>query len=344
MVVSVIASFTRTEFTVSTVCKLTISKTVIPNDVGPNITALRGGNDGITAELLWLVRSPFSERIEGAASTTGRRKESDGGQPKAGSGTHARRLVNRQLRNQPQSASVALGTLLTQVMSKTILVCGYGPGISDAVARKFGAEGFAVALVARSADKLDAGVKALSALGIRAVAFPTDLSEPEAVTQLVRSVQQTLGPVTVIHWNAYAAGAGDLTTAHLDEVRKSFDVGVTGLLAAVQEALPDLKRQPDSAVLVTGGGLAFYDSKVDTMAVRWNVMGLAVAKAAQHKLVGLLGEKLAAEGVYVGEVVVLGMVKGTPFDTGNATLEASAVAEKFFELFTARKDRTVKIG
>ena len=30
-------------------------------------------------------------------------------------------------------------------MAKTIVVCGYGPGVSDAVARKFGSEGFSVA-------------------------------------------------------------------------------------------------------------------------------------------------------------------------------------------------------
>ncbi len=40
-------------------------------------------------------------------------------------------------------------------MQKTIIVCGHGPGISNAVANKFGAKGFQVALVARSADKLD---------------------------------------------------------------------------------------------------------------------------------------------------------------------------------------------
>jgi NADP-dependent 3-hydroxy acid dehydrogenase YdfG len=45
-------------------------------------------------------------------------------------------------------------------MKKTILICGHDLGISDAVARKFGTEGFAVALAARSADKLDAAVKA----------------------------------------------------------------------------------------------------------------------------------------------------------------------------------------
>jgi NAD(P)-dependent dehydrogenase (short-subunit alcohol dehydrogenase family) len=34
-------------------------------------------------------------------------------------------------------------------MGKTIVVVGYGPGISSGVAEKFGASGFSVALVAR---------------------------------------------------------------------------------------------------------------------------------------------------------------------------------------------------
>src|ERR1700759_4130438 len=95
-------------------------------------------------------------------------------------------------------------------MTKTILVCGYGPGISSAVARQFGGQGFAVALVARRADKLAAGVAALAQSGITAKAFPADLSDPSAVAALVGDVHQSLGPITVIHWNAYAGGGGGL--------------------------------------------------------------------------------------------------------------------------------------
>lgn len=229
-------------------------------------------------------------------------------------------------------------------MSKTILICGHGPGISDAVARKFGAEGFSVALAARSADKLAAAAAALEAAGVKAAAFPTDLGDPEAVKALVASARAKLGPIAVIHWNAYAGVAGDLLSAGADEVRKPFDVAVGGLVAAVQAALPDLKAQPNAAVLVTGGGFAFYDAKVDAMATQWNAMGLAVSKAAQHKLVGLLGEKLKADGIYVGEVVVLGLVKGTAFDHGNATLEPSAIAAKFWELYGSRSERSVNFG
>src|SRR5262245_60847944 len=44
----------------------------------------------------------------------------------------------------------------------TIAVVGFGPGISSAVAEKFGPEGFSVGLVARNQDCLASGVAALN--------------------------------------------------------------------------------------------------------------------------------------------------------------------------------------
>lgn len=235
------------------------------------------------------------------------------------------------------------GACYMRAMTRTIIVCGHGPGISDAVARKFGREGFAVALVARNQERLSTAAASLGQAGITAKAFRCDLGNPDAVRELVRDVRTSLGPITALHWNAYAGGAGDLVTAATAELRTSLDVSVHGLLAAVQEALPDLKKDK-GAVLVTGGGFAFYDPKIDAAAVQWNAMGLAVAKAAQHKTVGLLQQKLAADGVYVGEVVVLGSVKGTAFDAGQATLEPSAIADKFWELFSQRAEASVNVS
>lgn len=226
---------------------------------------------------------------------------------------------------------------------KTILVCGYGPGISAGVARRFGAEGFAVALVARRADKVEAGAAALRERGVQARAFPGDLADPSAVSELVARVSRELGRITVLHWNAYAATAGDLTTAAPAEVRRVLDVGITGLVAAVQAALPDLRAQKDSAVLITGGGFAYYDPAVDATATKWNAMGLAVTKAAQHKLAGLLAEKLRADGIYVGELVVKALVKGTAFDSGDATLEPDTVGDRFFQLYSARSPTSVPL-
>ena len=117
---------------------------------------------------------------------------------------------------------------------------------------------------------------------------------------------------------------------------------MVGFVAAVQEALPHLKAT-NGAVLVTGGGFAYYDAGVDTAVVNWGVMGLAVSKAAQHKLVGLLHQRLAKEGVCVGEATVTAIVKGTAFDSGQSTLEAATVAERLWTMYQARSDIWIKV-
>jgi NAD(P)-dependent dehydrogenase (short-subunit alcohol dehydrogenase family) len=229
-------------------------------------------------------------------------------------------------------------------MARTIMVCGYGPGISNAVAEKFGAEGFFVALVGRSADKLAAGVRALEAKGVKAAAVTGDFGDPVAAREAVKKARAALGPVTVLQWSAYDTGAGDLTTADAAAIRRTLDVGITGLLATVQEALPDLRKEKDAAVLITNGGLGYVDPKVDAVGVQWNAMGLSLVNAAKHKLVGLLSQKLAPDKIFVGQVMVLGSVKGAAFDDGHATIDPAAVAGKFWDLYKARGEIRVEIG
>src|ERR1700674_594851 len=99
-------------------------------------------------------------------------------------------------------------------MSKTIVVVGFGPGISTAVAEKFGAEGFSVALVARNAERLAPGDEALNARSGAAAAFSADAGDPAAIRATLGTARAELGAITVIHWNAYGgAEAGDLLAA-----------------------------------------------------------------------------------------------------------------------------------
>ena len=140
-------------------------------------------------------------------------------------------------------------------MSKTIIIVGFGPGASTAVAEKFGAEGFLVALVARSGERLTAGVAALKAKGITA-AFPADASDAVTIRRAIAKARAQLGRIGVIHWNASGGhGLGDLLAVDPASVRDVFDVAIVGLLGAVQETLPDLKEARDGGVLVTNGRL-----------------------------------------------------------------------------------------
>jgi NAD(P)-dependent dehydrogenase (short-subunit alcohol dehydrogenase family) len=229
-------------------------------------------------------------------------------------------------------------------MSKSTVIVGFGPGISTAVAGKFGAEGFSVALVARSPERLDAGVKALKAKGVKAAAFAADAGEPAATRAAIGKARAEFGPITVILWNVYSGGdVGDLIATDPVAVGGVFDVAVVGLLAAVQEALPDLKSTKDGAVLVTNGAFGETTPMMDALATNLRTVGVALANAAKYKLVGLLSQRLAADGVYVGEVMVAGAVKGTPFASGGQGIEASAIADKFWELYRARDEVRARI-
>lgn len=229
-------------------------------------------------------------------------------------------------------------------MSKTIVIVGFGPGNSTAVAEKFGTKGFSVALVGRNVDRLAAGVSALKTRGIAAAAFQADAGDATAIAAAIRNVRAKLGPIAVIHWNAFGGSeAGDLLTADPVALRGLFDVAVFGLLAATREALPDLKNARDGAVLITNGAFGELSPEIDAYATSLNAMGVALANAAKNKLAGLLAQRLKGDGIYVGEVMVRGTIKGTPTDTGNS-IDPSRIADKFWELYQSRGETLAGVG
>jgi len=48
---------------------------------------------------------------------------------------------------------------------------------------------------------------------------------------------------------------------------------------------------------------------MDEVAANQHFMGIALASAAKHKLVGLLAPRLKGEGIYVGEVTTYGTIR-----------------------------------
>ena len=231
-------------------------------------------------------------------------------------------------------------------VAKTIVVVGFGPGVSSAVAERFGAEGFSVALVARSQERLSDGVRQLKAKGVAAAAFTADAADPSSIRAAFAKIRSELGKIGAIHWNAFSGQAtGDLLTVDPATVKDVFDVAVVGLLSAVQEALPDLRATTDGAILVTNGAYGELNPLVDGFAVASKAEGVALANAAKAKLVGLLAARLKEDGVFVGEVTIAGVVKGTgPESPGVPTIESASIADAFWTLYQNRSANRARIG
>ncbi|MFE3839222.1 SDR family NAD(P)-dependent oxidoreductase [Pseudogemmobacter sonorensis] len=221
----------------------------------------------------------------------------------------------------------------------TIVVCGHGPGISDAMARRFGRAGHPVAIIARNGERLNKAASALKAEGITVEPFIADLGDVEAVKATIEAVRSTLGPIEILHWNAFNDIDGDLLSLQPDHLRDSLNVRVIGYLAAVQASLADLEVN-GGAVLATSGIMAFDLPEIDAMASRY--AALAIPAAAQHKANGILRHTLDPRGIFVGEVIVNGFVKGTPGASVQiATIDPNDVAETFWSQLAARTDHSV---
>jgi NAD(P)-dependent dehydrogenase (short-subunit alcohol dehydrogenase family) len=223
-------------------------------------------------------------------------------------------------------------------MSKVIAIVGFGPGTATAVADRFGAEGFSLALVARNEERVAAGVSALKARGITAFGFQADAADPASIRTVIGSIRSQMGPITVLHWNAYGGlDVGDLLTADPAALRGVFDVAVFGLIAAVNESLADLKKSDNGAVLVSNGGFGAISPVMDEMAANQHFMGIAIACAAKDKLVGLLAPRLEGDGIYVGEVTTYGTIKGTTPGV-EGTIDPTRIAGEFWRLYQSRSE------
>lgn len=220
-------------------------------------------------------------------------------------------------------------------MSKQhILVCGYGPGIGHAVAVRFGQAGFHVSIVGRNETRLRDATSDLSKQGISAAYIRADLGSASDVREAVAAARERGGPVTTVHWNAVYPGAGDLLTATVEELESIATLGLIGPVLTVREALDDLRRAEAGAVLFTGGGLA--SDPGDQLAHDYGMAGIAIGKALHRKCTRLLDRALADSSVYVGELAVLGMVRGASNPAGD--IDPSAVAEQLFEMQRIRSD------
>ncbi|WP_046245398.1 SDR family NAD(P)-dependent oxidoreductase [Hymenobacter terrenus] len=204
--------------------------------------------------------------------------------------------------------------------SPLCILIGAGPGVGQAVARRFAREGFAVALVARNADKLQLAVVELRGQGATAAVYPVDVADFEALKATLAAIEQTHGPAAVLVYNAAAYSPGSPSAISPEQFLRDFDVSVVGALVAAQQVLPAMRAQGRGTLLFTGGGIADYPDHHAT--------SLSFGKTGIRLLATLLHQELRDTPLKVGTVTIRGGVRpGTHFDP-------DLIAEAYWELHT----------
>ena len=211
-------------------------------------------------------------------------------------------------------------------------VVGVGPGNGEALARRFSADGYAVALLARRTDLSARLAEELP----RARAYACDAAEATSVAEAFERIRADLGEVDVLVFNAGSGVWGTIEEVSPEDFERAWRVNTLGLFLAARQAIPAMRRRGQGAIIVVGA-----------TASRRGVAGTAAfapAKMAQRGLAESIARHLWPAGIHVALIIVDGGVRSAaakarfPDRPEDALIAPSGVADIAASL--VRQDRS----
>ena len=141
---------------------------------------------------------------------------------------------------------------------KVAIITGAGSGIGRETALAMLRAGYAVALAGRRAERLEETVQAAGEAGSRALAVPTDVSEPTAIQALFAKTKEAFGRLDVLFNNA-GTGAPPIPLEDLtyEQWKTVVDLNLTGAFVCTQEAFKLMKTQdPMGGRIINNGSIS----------------------------------------------------------------------------------------
>jgi NAD(P)-dependent dehydrogenase (short-subunit alcohol dehydrogenase family) len=179
-----------------------------------------------------------------------------------------------------------------ELVGQVAIVTGGGRGIGRAIAVSLAAAGASVAVVARSPDQIAQTCEQIENAGGRSIAVSADVSRPEDVERMVRSVERTLGPADLLVNNAGLSGPfGPSWEADPDEWWKCLEVNLRGPWLCSQAVLPGMVARRRGRIVNVASGAG-------TRAIP-HLSAYVVSKTAVIRLTEVMAMEVADHGVKV---------------------------------------------
>ena len=192
--------------------------------------------------------------------------------------------------------------------SRVAIVTGAGSGIGKAVALALLREGYAVALAGRRREVLEAVARQAKTAGARALAVPTDVSDPSSVRALFERTREAFGRLDLLFNNAgIGAPTVPLEDVTYERWKAVIDTNLTGAFLCTQEAFKLMKSQePRGGRIINNGSISAHAPRPNS----------APYTATKHAITGLT-KSAALDGRKYD--IACGQI-----DIGNAATEMTA--------------------
>jgi len=205
---------------------------------------------------------------------------------------------------------------MTGLDGKVALVTGASRGIGEAIARRFAADGAAVAVSARTVEEgahpfpgsLSTTVQSIRDAGGVAIAVAADLARHQDRAALIETVERELGPVDVLVSNAAVTYFEPVDGFDEGHYRLMFEVQVRAPFELAQLVLPGMRTRGRGWILNISSGAARHPEgpPYSRRAAGGTVYGMC--KAALERFTTGLAAEVHVDGVAVNALSPSGLV------------------------------------
>jgi NAD(P)-dependent dehydrogenase (short-subunit alcohol dehydrogenase family) len=202
-----------------------------------------------------------------------------------------------------------------------IAIVGAGPGLGAAVARRFGREGFSIALISRNQTKLDDMAAELKADGLTASGYAADVRVPVELEGALARVAADLGPITALQYSPlpsrdYLKPVLDMTP---ELALEALQFSALGLIHAARAVLPGMREAGSGSIILINGGTS--------VKARAGFAGTSIAFPAESAYGEMLHDALEDDGIRVSQLVIPGGIPQLQLPNG-----IDDVADRIWEL------------
>lgn len=207
----------------------------------------------------------------------------------------------------------------------TIAIIGAGPGLGQATARRFGREGFAVALISRTQANVDRLAAELAEEGITTRGYAANVRDPEALRMALDTAASELGPIEVLQHSPVPAKEfmKPVLETTADDLAGPIEQFVYGPVTAIQHVLPGMRQLGRGTILFINGSSAATPSG--------GVAGTSIAFAGESAYGQMLHDALEGSGIHAAQLIIPHGIGG-----GEPDHEPEALADRIWALHEER--------
>jgi short-subunit dehydrogenase len=214
----------------------------------------------------------------------------------------------------------------------TIALVAAGTRLGLSLGRVFGHQGFDVALIARSEQRLGELAAKLAEEGVQAAGFAADVTDRSALTIALDRAAARFGSIDVLHYSSVPVGDTWMTgvlDVTVENLRPQVESICYSAIRATRAVLPAMMRAGSGTVLYTTGASSVTPTP-------WAATAGAAGAALRNWALTLNGA-LADKGIYVGHVAIGAWIAGTPGTPDDASpMEPDTIAQVYWDLHTTR--------